>query len=161
MDEDRELDERSVPRDFDTLLQIAHRSEVPVPAGVAAAAFDRAFAQRRAGLWDGFVAGDDIDAGESYARAVEQFDALARGLTDREWHQPVATYGTVHNLVAHLLAIEIYTGKQLGLFDDDTISATAAATCRSVTRSSNACAPPITRRCWRRGMTTRGKSSMP
>ena len=103
------------------LLQIAHRSEAPVPAGVAAAAFDRAFAQRRAGLWDGFVPDDEIDAGESYARAVEQFDSLARGLTDREWAAPVATYGTVHDLVAHLLAIEIYTGKQMGLFDADTI----------------------------------------
>src|SRR6266550_4576622 len=63
MDDDRELGERSaVPRDLDTLLQIVRRSEVTVPAGVATAAFDRAFAQRRAGLWDGFVAGDDIDA---------------------------------------------------------------------------------------------------
>ena len=119
MDDDGEQGERSaVPRDLDTLLQIARRSEVPVPAGVAAAAFDRAFAQRRAGLWDGFVAGDDIDAGESYSRALQQFDDVARGLTHREWQQPVATYGTVHNLVAHLLAIEIYTGKQVGLFDD-------------------------------------------
>src|SRR5438067_342481 len=49
MDDDGEQGERSaVPRDLDTLLQIARRSEVPVPAGVAAAAFDRAFAQRRA-----------------------------------------------------------------------------------------------------------------
>ena len=79
MDEDRQFDEQGlVPREFDTLLQIAHRSEAPVPAGVAAAAFDRAFAQRRAGLWDGFVPDDEIDAGESYARAVEQFDSVAR-----------------------------------------------------------------------------------
>ena len=119
MDEDRELDERSVPRDFDALLQIARRAEVPVPAGVAATALDRAFAQRQAGLWDGFLASDEIDAGESYSRALDQFDAVARGLTDREWLRPVATYGSVHNLVAHLLAIEIYTGKQLGLFDDE------------------------------------------
>ena len=62
------------------LLQIAHRAEAPVPAGVADAAFDRAFAQRRAGVWDGFGPDDDIQAGESYARAVEQFDAVAREL---------------------------------------------------------------------------------
>jgi uncharacterized protein (TIGR03083 family) len=122
MDEDRQFDEQGlVPREFDTLLQIAHRSEAPVPAGVAAAAFDRAFAQRRAGEWDGFVADDEIDAGESYARAVEQFDSVARSLTDREWAASVATYGTAHDLVAHLLAIEIYTGKQMGLFDAATI----------------------------------------
>jgi uncharacterized protein (TIGR03083 family) len=118
MDTDREPhDEALVSRDFDALLHIAVRGEVPVPAGLASAAFERAFARRQAGVWDGFVADDDIRADESYARALAQFDVLARALTAREWQAPVATYGTVHDLVAHLLAIEIYTGKQVGLFD--------------------------------------------
>lgn len=124
MDEDRQFDEPAlVPRDFDTLVQIANRAEAAVPTGLATAAFDRAFAARRAGQWDGFVPDDDIDAAESYARAVEQFDAVARGLTERQWVAPVATYGSVHDLVAHLLAIEIYTGKQVRLFERATIGA--------------------------------------
>ena len=85
MDDDLQFDDGALfPRGFDALLQIAHRSDVLVPAGVAAGVVDRALAQRRAGLWDGFVAADDIDAGESYARAIEQFDAVADGLTERE-----------------------------------------------------------------------------
>jgi uncharacterized protein (TIGR03083 family) len=124
MDDDRQHDEAStVPREFDALLQIADRRDLPVTEGLATAALDRAFAQRRAGTWHGFVPDDDIDAGESYARAVRQFEGVLRGLTDREWRAPVATYGTVHDLVAHLLAIEIYTGKQIGLFADDAIDA--------------------------------------
>ena len=121
MDADRELDDDQalVAHDFDTFLRIAVRAEAPVPAGLATAALDRAFAQRRAGVWDGFVADDEIDAGESYARALTQFDLLVRALTPTEWQAPVATYGNVHNLVTHLLAIEIYTGKQLGLFEGD------------------------------------------
>ncbi|MEO8697666.1 MAG: maleylpyruvate isomerase family mycothiol-dependent enzyme [Acidimicrobiales bacterium] len=98
-------------------------SEGAVPIGVVAAALDRAFAARRAGVWDGFGPDDEIDAAESYARAVEQFDAVVRGLTEREWLAPVVTYGSTHDLVAHLLAIEIYTGKQVGLFDRETIGA--------------------------------------
>jgi uncharacterized protein (TIGR03083 family) len=124
MDEDRQFgDPALVPRDFDTLLQIASRAEVAVPTGVADAAFDRAFAARRAGLWDGFAPDDEIDAAESYARAVLQFDAMARSLSEHDWLAPVVTYGTAHDLVAHLLAIEIYTGKQIGLFERDTIGA--------------------------------------
>ena len=124
MDDDRQFDDGTLfPRGFDASLQIAHGGDVLVPAGVAAGVIDRALAQRRAGLWDGFVAADDIDAGESYARAIEQFGAVADGLTEREWAAPIATYGTVHDLVAHLSAIDIYTGKQVGLFPDQVIGA--------------------------------------
>jgi uncharacterized protein (TIGR03083 family) len=124
MDDDRQTDvEPSVPRDLDALLQIADRRDTPVPDGLAAAALDRAFAQRRAGSWHGFSPADDIDAGESYGRAVRQFEAIAAGLTAREWRSAVATYGTVHDLVAHLAAIEVYTGQQIGLFADDVVGA--------------------------------------
>ena len=122
MDDDRQHDEPiPVPRDFDALLQIADRRDLPVPAGLAATALDRAFALRRAGSWHGFGPDDDIDAGESYTRAVRQFEGVLRALSEREWRASVATYGTVHDLVAHLLAIEIYTGHQIGLFADDDI----------------------------------------
>jgi uncharacterized protein (TIGR03083 family) len=123
MDDDRPTDDEvSVPRDLDALLQIADRRETPVPAGVAAGAFDRAFAARRAGSWSGFGSDDDIDAAESYGRAVRQFEAIAEALNEREWRAPVATYGTVHDLVAHLAAIEVYTGQQFGLFADEVVS---------------------------------------
>lgn len=121
MDDDRQHDEATAVPELDALLQIADRRELPVPAGLAASALRRAFAQRRAGTWQGFGPDDDIDAAESYARAVRQFDGVLRGLSEREWRAPVAIYGTVHDLVAHLLAIEIYTGKQIGLFADDDI----------------------------------------
>lgn len=121
MDDERPDEALTVPRDLDALLQIADRRDLPVPAGLAAAALDRAFAQRRAGSWHGFGPDDDIDAGESYARAVQQFDGVLRELTDGEWQAPVATYGSVHGLLAHLLAIEVYTGQQIGLFAEDEI----------------------------------------
>ena len=119
--DDRHDEPLAVPRDFDALLQIADRRDLPVPAGLAAAALDRAFAQRRAGSWHGFGPDDEIDAGESYARAVWQFDRVLHDLSDREWRAPVAIYGTVHDLVAHLSAVEVYTGQQIGLFGDEEI----------------------------------------
>jgi uncharacterized protein (TIGR03083 family) len=124
MDDDRQTDvETSVPRDLDALLQIADRRESTVPAGLASVAFDRAFAARRAGSWYGFGPDDDIDGGESYGRAVHQFETIANGLSEREWRAAVPTYGTVHDLVAHLAAIEAYTGQQIGLFADDIVGA--------------------------------------
>jgi uncharacterized protein (TIGR03083 family) len=50
---------------------------------------------------------------------VHQFEAIATALTEGEWRAPIATYGTVHDLVAHLAAIEAYTGQQMGLFAGD------------------------------------------
>jgi hypothetical protein len=121
-DGDRQIgDDVTVPRDLDALLQIAGRPDTPLPDGFAAVALGRAFAARGAGSWHGFGPADDIDAGESFARAVRQFEAITESLNEREWRARVATYGTVHDLVAHLVAVETYTGQQIGLFDDDVV----------------------------------------
>lgn len=90
----------------------------PPPLAVA-----DALAARAPGAWAGFAPDDVISATESYRRAVAAFDREAATLDLAGWASGVATYGTAHDLVAHLIAIERYVGAQLSLWPAETATA--------------------------------------
>jgi uncharacterized protein (TIGR03083 family) len=62
---------------------------------------------------------EEIPANEAYRRTVAALGALLVDLTPGEWRAPTIEGWTVKGLVAHLVAIEEYFGRQLGLWPLD------------------------------------------
>lgn len=61
----------------------------------------------------------DLSASEAYGRTIEVLGQLLDELTAAEWSAPTIEGWSVKGLVTHLVAIEEYFGRQLGLWTCD------------------------------------------
>ena len=88
-------------------------AEAP-PAGLRERMLDAALAKRAVGAPIGEV--EEIPADEAYRRTVAALGELLGDLTPDEWDAPTIEGWTVKGLVTHLVAVEEYFGRQLGLW---------------------------------------------
>ena len=84
------------------------------PAGLRKRMLDAALATRPFGAPIGEV--EDIPANEAYRRTIAALGELLGDLTPDEWDAPTIEGWTVKGLVTHLVAVEEYFGRQLGLW---------------------------------------------
>ncbi len=84
------------------------------PAGLRERILDAALAKRAVGAPIGEV--EEIPADEAYGRTVAALGQLLIDLTPAEWDAPTIEGWTVKGLVTHLVAVEEYFGRQLGLW---------------------------------------------
>jgi uncharacterized protein (TIGR03083 family) len=84
------------------------------PTSLRARLLDAALAKRPTGTPIAEV--DEIQANEAYRRTVAAIGALLVELTPDDWNAPTIEGWTVKGLVAHLVAVEEYFGRQLGLW---------------------------------------------
>ena len=75
---------------------------------------DAALAKRAIGAPIGEV--EEIPADEAYGRTIAALGELLVDLTPAEWDAPTIEGWTVKGLVTHLVAVEEYFGRQLGLW---------------------------------------------
>jgi uncharacterized protein (TIGR03083 family) len=59
---------------------------------------------------------EDLPASEAYIRTVDALGRLLSELSPEDWNAPTIEGWTVKGLVAHLVAVEEYFGRQLGLW---------------------------------------------
>ena len=78
---------------------------------------DAALAKRAIGAPIGEV--EEIPADEAYGRTIAALGDLLGDLTPDEWDAPTIEGWTVKGLVTHLVAVEEYFGRQLGLWPLD------------------------------------------
>ena len=84
------------------------------PAGLRERILDAALAKRAVGALIGEV--EEIPADEAYGRTVAALGQLLVDLGPAEWDAPTIEGWTVKGLVTHLVAVEEYFGRQLGLW---------------------------------------------
>jgi uncharacterized protein (TIGR03083 family) len=123
LDAELEVDPVDRPAEADALREAAALLGLGVPATVPASLRDRLIAgalDRRA---SGVAAVDAraMPRVETYRAAVDALERLLRSVAAAEADAPVTAYGswTVKDLVAHLVAVERYTGSLLGLWEHD------------------------------------------
>lgn len=75
-----------------------------------------AAARSRRGVGTAVPAVADLPANEAYRRTIEALDGLLATLSPLEWDAPTIEGWTVKGLVTHLVAVEEYFGRQLGLW---------------------------------------------
>jgi uncharacterized protein (TIGR03083 family) len=61
----------------------------------------------------------DVGPADAYVRTVELLDELLGSLSPADWKAPTIEAWTVKNLVTHVIAVEDYFGRQLGLWPLD------------------------------------------
>jgi len=61
----------------------------------------------------------DLSAPDAFVTTIEQLDALLTDLRPADWSAPTIEGWRVQDLVAHLVAVESYFGRQLGLWPFD------------------------------------------
>ncbi len=111
-DAERDID-RVAFRDFEkvTATLADAVSEIP-PHGLRESVMTAATARRRPGAPVSSAGGTPVDgagatAGETFRRTVDELRGLLMTLTREDWKKPaLAVYGTVHDLVAHLVGVE-------------------------------------------------------
>jgi uncharacterized protein (TIGR03083 family) len=86
----------------------------PPPADLAERTFSTAFARRPPGTP---AAAADPDPVAAYRTQLDDLSALVGTLAPGDWTEATITGWTVHELLAHLLAIEGYTARLLGVDD--------------------------------------------
>ena len=91
----------------------ATTAEAP-PVGLRERMLDAALAKRVIGAPMGEV--EDIPANEAYRRTIAALGELLVDLGPAEWDAPTIEGWTVKGLVTHLVAVEEYFGRQLGLW---------------------------------------------
>lgn len=87
------------------------------PAGLRERLLDAALARRAVGTPIGEV--EEIPANEAYSRTIAALGELLGDLTPGDWDAPTIEGWTVKGLVTHLVAVEEYFGRQLGLWPLD------------------------------------------
>ena len=91
----------------------------PAAEGAADGLLVRALSERPAGRWSGFVPADELSTLDCFRDAVAEFDRVAGSLSAAAWSLAVPTYGSALDLVAHLIGIEEYVARQIGLDSGD------------------------------------------
>ncbi len=91
----------------------ATASEEP-PTALRERMLEAALAKRAFGVPIGEV--EEIPANEAYRRTIAALGELLDELTPEEWDAPTIEGWTVKGLVTHLVAVEEYFGRQLGLW---------------------------------------------
>jgi uncharacterized protein (TIGR03083 family) len=84
------------------------------PVGLRERMLDAALAKRAIGAPMGEV--EEIPANEAYRRTIAVLGQLLVDLGPTEWDAPTIEGWTVKGLVTHLVAVEEYFGRQLGLW---------------------------------------------
>ena len=88
----------------------------PAPAGLGGRVFDAALARRAGGRHLAVHAAGVPEPVDALAGEAADLAALLATLTPAQWSAPTRTGLSVHELMAHLLAVEDYTGFLLGLW---------------------------------------------
>ena len=76
-------------------------------------------ARSRRGIGTAIPEVADLPANEAYRRTIEALDGLLASLSPLDWDAPTIEGWTVKGLVTHLVAVEEYFGRQLGLWPLD------------------------------------------
>ena len=108
----------------EVLGSLAALAAEPAPAALREQTLAVARHRRKVGAAVPEVA--DLRADEAYRRTIEALDGLLASLSPLDWDAPTIEGWTVKGLVTHLVAVEEYFGRQLGLWPleiDDALEA--------------------------------------
>ena len=112
------LDGQQPPPDLDAwrqaLGEVATLAAEQPPSDLRDRALSSATARRPFGA--ALQQPEELPANEAYSRTVDALGRLLSELSPEDWSAPTIEGWTVKGLVAHLVAVEEYFGRQLGLW---------------------------------------------
>jgi uncharacterized protein (TIGR03083 family) len=112
------LDGQPTPPELETwrqaLGEVATLAAEEPPTSLRREALSRAQARRPSGA--SLHQPDDLPANEAFIQTIDALGRLLSELSPEDWSAPTIEGWTVKGLVAHLVAVEEYFGRQLGLW---------------------------------------------
>jgi uncharacterized protein (TIGR03083 family) len=107
----REPDDRAWGELFGDIAELAATTPPDDLRGHTLAA-----AVRQRAVGGSLLEAPEVTAAEAYTRTIAALDALLAELSPADWDAPTIEGWTVKGLVTHLVAVEQYFGRQLGLW---------------------------------------------